>query len=261
MAKNIGKSVGSGGVNLYSDVRVVQYLLNCVPVSSGGPQKELAIDGAAGPLTKAAIVGFQKQKLGFCDGRVDPGGRTLTALQIFDPYPMQPMASPPAGKSGAAGTGAAYGKDATGKSPAYPGGGKSDGGGDGSGGKTSGAGASGGVVDTWGYYNPASPYYMTAGYEPGSSGGGKSDSGKSTSNAGGSGKSTSNADGSGKSSSSWDGYGGKSSGGGAGGGSAASTDPWGYYNPASPYYMKSGYAPGAAGGGKSTSFDGGGKSA
>jgi hypothetical protein len=51
----------------------------------------------------------------------------------------------------------------------------------------------------------------------------------------------------------WYGYGGKSTG-------NSSNDPWGYYNPASPYYMKAGYEPGNWYGSKSGS-DGGGKSA
>lgn len=268
MGKNIGKSVGAGGANKLEDVRVVQYLLNCVPVGSGGPQKELVIDGIAGPLTRSAINGFQSKKLGFCDGRVDPGGRTITALQVFDPYPNQDLAPAPAAKSASGGANGGSGKQTGGyggsgkDTGGYGGSGKQTGsyggsakqtggyggygaggslkdtGGYGSGGKMdggssgSGKGGSTAANDPWGYYNPASPYYMKAGYEP-SSGGIKSGSGK--------------ADGG------WDGYGGKSTG-------NSSNDPWGYYNPASPYYMKAGYEPGNWYGTKSGS-DGGGKSA
>ena len=208
MGKNIGKSVGAGGANMFEDVRVVQYLLNCVPVGSGGPQKELVIDGIAGPLTKSAINGFQSKKLGFCDGRVDPGGRTITALQVFDPYPNQDLAPAPAAKSASGGANGGSGKQTggyggsgkqtgsyggssnqTGGYGGYGAGGSlKDTGGYGSGGKmdggSSGSGIGGSMAanDPWGYYNPASPYYMKAGYEPGnwygsksgSDGGGKS---------------------------------------------------------------------------------------
>ena len=92
MPKTINGSVGRGGKNYPpSDVMTVQYLLNCVPATQGGPTKELAVDGAAGPKTIAAIEGFQRKLGGFADGRVDPGGATLRALQARDPYPSQPI--------------------------------------------------------------------------------------------------------------------------------------------------------------------------
>jgi peptidoglycan hydrolase-like protein with peptidoglycan-binding domain len=72
-------------------VVTVQFLLNCVPVQQGGPQPELVMDGIAGPKTNRAIEVFQLRNLGFADGRVDPGGRTLRALQQFDPAPNQPL--------------------------------------------------------------------------------------------------------------------------------------------------------------------------
>ncbi len=88
MAKQIRSSVGRAGRNLPADdVATVQYLLNCVPAAHGGPQRELAIDGMAGPKTVAAIEAFQRRQFGSADGRVDPGGRTLRALQARDPYP------------------------------------------------------------------------------------------------------------------------------------------------------------------------------
>lgn len=94
-----------GGSNAYNDVRTVQYLLNCVPQNAGGPAAELAVDGIAGPLTKAAIKRFQQALGGVCDGRVDPRGGTLAALAGFDPYPNMPMPAglgPKMGGSGAA---------------------------------------------------------------------------------------------------------------------------------------------------------------
>jgi hypothetical protein len=78
-----------GGCNAWQDVATVQYLLNCVPASEGGPLKELKIDGIIGPLTIAAIRGFQKT-LGQHDGRVDPenkGGRMIASLSSYDPMP------------------------------------------------------------------------------------------------------------------------------------------------------------------------------
>ena len=92
--KKITSSVGAGGKNTSSDVATVQYLLNCVPVSSGGPAKELVIDGFAGVLTKQAINGFQKFNFGKSDGRVDPGQATISLLNTFDPLPFTPVVVP-----------------------------------------------------------------------------------------------------------------------------------------------------------------------
>ena len=92
MPKTIAGSVGRGGRNYpASDVMTVQYLLNCVPATQGGPTKELAVDGAAGPKTIGAIEGFQRKLGGFADGRVDPGGATLRALQARDPRPNEAL--------------------------------------------------------------------------------------------------------------------------------------------------------------------------
>lgn len=93
MAKSIDSSVGYGGRNVRLNVMTVQYLLNCVPAGRGGPVPELAIDGIFGPKTLAAIRKFQHTNLGFADGRVDPGGKTITALGMYDPYPNQPLGS------------------------------------------------------------------------------------------------------------------------------------------------------------------------
>jgi peptidoglycan hydrolase-like protein with peptidoglycan-binding domain len=91
MSKSIQSSVGVGGHNVTMSVMTVQYLLNCVPAARGGPVPELAVDGIIGPKTIAAIRKFQTANLGFADGRVDPGGKTITALGAYDPYPNQPM--------------------------------------------------------------------------------------------------------------------------------------------------------------------------
>lgn len=105
MPKSIHKSVGQGGANATAkDIMTVQYLLNCVPANQGGPTPELAVDGIVGPKTIAAIVGFQSRLTPAPDGRVDPGGPTITCLRKYDPYPMQPMpAVPRPGRSSPAG--------------------------------------------------------------------------------------------------------------------------------------------------------------
>lgn len=128
MAKTITGGVGRGGRNFPPvDVMTVQYLLNCVPAGQGGPSPELAVDGAAGPKTIAAIEKFQRTLGAICDGRVDPGGATLRALQGRDPYPHQPIAQ--GGAKGAqggqpAGKGGPFGKSGGGNQGGFPTGGK-----------------------------------------------------------------------------------------------------------------------------------------
>jgi hypothetical protein len=75
-------SVGKGGRNLPADVKRVQKLLNDVPSEKGGARPQLEVDGIVGPLTLGAISNFQKT-LGFSDGRVDPGGPTITRLELL----------------------------------------------------------------------------------------------------------------------------------------------------------------------------------
>jgi peptidoglycan hydrolase-like protein with peptidoglycan-binding domain len=94
MAKNIGSPVGQNSVNQPVDVMLIQYLLNCVPAGYGGPSVELVVDGIVGPKTLQAIRHFQWVQLRFVDGRVDPDGKTLHALQGFDPYPQEPFNMP-----------------------------------------------------------------------------------------------------------------------------------------------------------------------
>jgi hypothetical protein len=106
-AKSIHGSVGQGASNFAPDVMTVQYLLNCVPTTAGGPAKELAVDGAIGPLTIAAIHGFQRAQLGWSDGRIDPeskGGKTISLLNEFDPEPAGELPAPesPTSSKGAA---------------------------------------------------------------------------------------------------------------------------------------------------------------
>ncbi len=75
-AKTLSASVGEGGKNVPADVTLVQQLLNKNHGTS------LSTDGGCGPKTIAAIKDFQTKKLGSTkpDGRIDPGGKTWTAL-------------------------------------------------------------------------------------------------------------------------------------------------------------------------------------
>ncbi|MEM9342961.1 MAG: peptidoglycan-binding domain-containing protein [Pseudomonadota bacterium] len=66
-------SVGKKGKNYAEDVIRVQMLLNQNGAS-------LKVNGECGADTIAAIETFQKENLGFKDGRVDPNGRTWKAL-------------------------------------------------------------------------------------------------------------------------------------------------------------------------------------
>jgi hypothetical protein len=82
-------SLGSPATNDPTDVCVVQGLLNNVAPASGGASPELPIDGSAGPLTNQAILHFQTVQFPgidqefLRDGRVDPGGQTLGALNAL----------------------------------------------------------------------------------------------------------------------------------------------------------------------------------
>jgi len=70
------------------DVKVVQRLLNA-NISKLTPLSPLKVDGKMGPNTANAIIEFQKRVVGMRqpDGRVDPGGRTLTALRNVPTVP------------------------------------------------------------------------------------------------------------------------------------------------------------------------------
>lgn len=79
------KSVGAGGQNNKPDVRVVQTLLNNFVNAMG--LNALFVDGDCGDITIKAIRKFQSQILGQAnpDGRADPGGRTIQALNGVAP--------------------------------------------------------------------------------------------------------------------------------------------------------------------------------
>jgi hypothetical protein len=93
--KTIRAAVGEGGVNIPADVATVQYLLNCVPVSKGGPPRALKIDGFAGVVTTAAINRFQQFHFGSSNNRLEAGDKTYEELKKYDPLPFSAPAVVP----------------------------------------------------------------------------------------------------------------------------------------------------------------------
>ncbi len=91
MAKIIGQSVGIGGLNVTADVSVVQYLLNCVPVSHGGPTQELSITGVLDHDTLRAIQRMHLANRKDPTSRLDPNSSALRWLSQFDPFPNEAL--------------------------------------------------------------------------------------------------------------------------------------------------------------------------
>ncbi len=83
----IAQSVGEGGVNRDADVRTVQSLLNAHATTLD--IAPLAVDGKPGAALTAAIRRCQTRLLDFDagDGLIDPGGRTLQALNGVESAP------------------------------------------------------------------------------------------------------------------------------------------------------------------------------
>jgi peptidoglycan hydrolase-like protein with peptidoglycan-binding domain len=78
-------SVGFGGKNQSTDVKLVQQMLNAVPSARGGAFPALAPDGVCGPLTNGAIRKFQGANQCPTDGRMDVGGTTeKTIIAVLD---------------------------------------------------------------------------------------------------------------------------------------------------------------------------------
>jgi len=75
----ITASVGRRGRNIRADVLTIQKRLNALMQQ---PRKPLATDGLNGPKTEGVIADFQTSVLNFSrvDRRVDPGGKTISAL-------------------------------------------------------------------------------------------------------------------------------------------------------------------------------------
>lgn len=97
----VSQSVGVGGNNKYSDVKLVQTLLNLARARMKEAQiafenfQVLVEDGDCGRFTKRAITIFQRDVLGFSepDGRIDPGGKTIRSLYVAaygDPKKISP---------------------------------------------------------------------------------------------------------------------------------------------------------------------------
>ena len=124
----IGASVGRGGANRREDVEAAQIALN-----RRGAQ--LKIDGLIGPATIKAIEDFQR-KLGVAqpDGRIDPGGRTETALRTGK-YDAPETPKYGGKEKGGGGSGGGYGGGGGGGGSNYGGGGGGSGGGYGGGGR------------------------------------------------------------------------------------------------------------------------------
>jgi peptidoglycan hydrolase-like protein with peptidoglycan-binding domain len=72
-------SVGEGGVNRSREVKYVQFLLCDWQYCRGGVG--IVVDGIVGPKTKAEIRKFQSECSGIVDGRIDPSGPSIKALE------------------------------------------------------------------------------------------------------------------------------------------------------------------------------------
>src|SRR6266849_8000162 len=75
----ITASVGSSGINRQDDVALVQFLLNDWRGRNG--RRPIAQDGLVGPETIGAIRDFQGTVTHLIDGRVDPAGPAMGALE------------------------------------------------------------------------------------------------------------------------------------------------------------------------------------
>ena len=92
-------SVGKSGTNKPVDIKIVKALLNTYGRSNAQP--ELPMDSADVDALATHIESFQKQKLNAPkpDGRVDPGGKTLTGLiqHLRSRYTIKSALSPTEG--------------------------------------------------------------------------------------------------------------------------------------------------------------------
>jgi len=78
--ETISKSVGRSGINLPSDVKIIQIFLN--KISSPTETTPLKVDGKIGEKTLSRIEAFQKKNVFMAkpDGRIDPNGKTFNKL-------------------------------------------------------------------------------------------------------------------------------------------------------------------------------------
>lgn len=95
---DIVASVGRRGSNRKPDVKTIQDALNAINSTTPG-YKRLEPDSLIGPKTIGAILEFQIRvvKLRNPDGRVDPGGKTLKALNADAKGPPPPAPLAPGG--------------------------------------------------------------------------------------------------------------------------------------------------------------------
>ncbi|MCQ6563986.1 peptidoglycan-binding domain-containing protein [Paenibacillus mendelii] len=75
----LGNTVGVGGTNDHADVQAVQIMLNDWRTNNG--RNAIGMDGLAGSETIDAITDFQQSVTGAADGRIDPGGPAIIALE------------------------------------------------------------------------------------------------------------------------------------------------------------------------------------
>jgi hypothetical protein len=74
----IRHSVGKGGKNISSDVKIIQRLLNTSQIRAR--KEKLTEDGVCGARTSREILNFQLLNTAFSDGLIAPTGQTLLAL-------------------------------------------------------------------------------------------------------------------------------------------------------------------------------------
>ena len=84
----ISASVGRSGANLRADVIRIQESLNIARRLTHLPP--IGVDGWVGPLTIGAITDFQRGAATPTDGRIDPRGPTLKALEKVVSAALEP---------------------------------------------------------------------------------------------------------------------------------------------------------------------------
>ncbi|HLK82767.1 MAG TPA: hypothetical protein VKT99_14910 [Xanthobacteraceae bacterium] len=86
LTSSVGRRHGRDSRNRIADQKIVQDLLNRIPASAGGAGgslNERMVEGICSNKLHLAILNFQRKNLPpqLADGHVDPGGRTLDAME------------------------------------------------------------------------------------------------------------------------------------------------------------------------------------
>ncbi len=85
LISSVGRRQGRDSQNRVNDQKIVQDLLNKIPASAGGAEgslNERMVEGICSNKLFLAILTFQKRNLPqSADGHIDPGGRSLDALE------------------------------------------------------------------------------------------------------------------------------------------------------------------------------------